>query len=53
VVWTLAGRDFVCLEPWTCPADALNSGASLLELAPGGKRSLSVELEYQAGQELV
>jgi galactose mutarotase-like enzyme len=46
VVWTLAGRDFVCVEPWTCPADALNTGASLLEVPPGGKRSLWVELEY-------
>jgi galactose mutarotase-like enzyme len=30
VVWTLAGRDFVCLEPWTAPANALNTGADLL-----------------------
>jgi galactose mutarotase-like enzyme len=49
VVWTLAGRDFVCLEPWTCPADALNTGESLLELAPGARRSLRVELAYTAG----
>ncbi len=48
VVWTLAGRDFVCVEPWTAPADALNTGESLLELAPGRKRSLRVELEYRA-----
>jgi galactose mutarotase-like enzyme len=48
VVWTLAGRDFVCVEPWTSPADALNTGESLIELAPGGKRSLRVELEYLA-----
>ncbi|HEY3821447.1 MAG TPA: galactose mutarotase [Polyangiaceae bacterium] len=48
VVWTLAGRDFVCVEPWTAPADALNSGESLIELAPGAKRSLWVELAYAA-----
>jgi galactose mutarotase-like enzyme len=30
VVWTLEGRDFVCLEPWTAPANALNTGADLL-----------------------
>ena len=48
VVWTLAGRDFVCVEPWTAPADALNTGESLIELAPGGKRSLRVELAYLA-----
>jgi galactose mutarotase-like enzyme len=26
VVWTLRGRDFVCVEPWTAPANALNDG---------------------------
>jgi galactose mutarotase-like enzyme len=46
VVWTLAGRDFVCLEPWTAPADALNTGASLIELAPGARRELTIELAY-------
>ena len=29
VIWTLAGKDFVCLEPWTCPGDALNTGDRL------------------------
>jgi galactose mutarotase-like enzyme len=48
VVWTLAARDFVCLEPWTAPADALNTGESLIELPPKARRSLWVELEYQA-----
>jgi galactose mutarotase-like enzyme len=48
VVWTLAGRDFVCVEPWTAPADALNTGEGLIELTPGAKRSLWVELKYVA-----
>jgi len=47
VVWTLAGRDFVCVEPWSAPADALNSGESLLELAPGARRLLWIEMEYE------
>lgn len=29
VVWTLKGKDFVCLEPWSCFADALNTGVGL------------------------
>jgi galactose mutarotase-like enzyme len=45
VVWTLAGKDFVCVEPWTSPADALNSGEGLLELPSGRRRSLWVEFE--------
>jgi galactose mutarotase-like enzyme len=30
VVWTLRGKDFVCVEPWTAPANALNQGKALL-----------------------
>jgi galactose mutarotase-like enzyme len=44
VVWTLAGRDFVCLEPWTCPGDALNSGDRLMLLDPGQSRELWLEI---------
>ncbi len=47
VVWTVAGKDFVCVEPWTCPGNALNSGKSLMTLAPG--QSKTVFVEYQAG----
>lgn len=43
VVWTLRGKGFVCLEPWTCPGNALNTGDRLIELAPGASRSLWVE----------
>ena len=28
-VWTLPGRDFVCVEPWTRPSDAVNRGEAL------------------------
>ena len=34
VVWTLPGRDFVCVEPWTCPGNALNTRTDLWELDP-------------------
>jgi galactose mutarotase-like enzyme len=44
VVWTLAGRDFVCLEPWTCPGNALNTGEKLLSLAPGASQRLTLEI---------
>ncbi len=45
VVWTLAGRDFVCLEPWTCPGNALNTSDRLLTLAPAEVRTLWLEIE--------
>lgn len=44
VVWTVEGKDFVCLEPWTCPGNALNSDdASLLVLAKDETKTLWVE----------
>lgn len=35
VVWTLRGRDFVCVEPWTAPAGALETGTGLRHLPTG------------------
>jgi galactose mutarotase-like enzyme len=44
VVWTLAGKDFVCLEPWTAAANALNTGEKLLALAPGESTTQTVTI---------
>ncbi len=44
VVWTLAGRDFVCLEPWSCPGNAINTGDRVLTLAPNATRTLWLEI---------
>lgn len=46
VVWTLAGKDFVCLEPWTCPANALNNQDRLIALEPGQTRQLWMQIEF-------
>ena len=35
VLWTLAMKDFVCVEPWSGPADALNTGIGLRTVEPG------------------
>ena len=29
VVWTVRGKDYVCVEPWTAPGDALNQGKAV------------------------
>lgn len=47
VIWTQAGKDFVCLEPWTAPADALNTGEGLTELAPGASKTLNVTIAVE------
>jgi galactose mutarotase-like enzyme len=44
VVWTVAGKDFVCVEPWTAPGNALNSGDRLLWLASGEARELWIRI---------
>lgn len=45
VLWTLPERPFVCVEPWTSPGNALNTGTDLLELAPGAARRLSLSIQ--------
>ena len=36
VFWTVKGKDFYCLEPWTGPRNAINTGESLLHVPAGG-----------------
>lgn len=45
VIWTVAGKDYVCLEPWTAPAGALATGDGLLEVAPGASRTITLAIE--------
>lgn len=35
VFWTLKEKDFVCLEPWSAPRNAINIGKPLIRLNPG------------------
>ena len=34
VFWTLQDKDYICLEPWTAPRNALNTGEGLIHLDP-------------------
>lgn len=47
VIWTVPDKDFVCLEPWTAAADALNTGEDLLVLEPGASRTLEVSFTLE------
>lgn len=47
VIWTVAGKDFVCVEPWTSPGNALNTGEDLLVLDPGQTRDLWTEIALE------
>lgn len=35
VVWSLSLKDFICVEPWSGPADAINTGTGLITIEPG------------------
>jgi len=45
VFWTVKGKDYYCLEPWSAPRNALNTGEHLLQLEPGASLETSVSLK--------
>jgi len=44
VFWTLKGKDFYCLEPWSGPRNAINTGENLTVLEPGATKSSTIRL---------
>jgi galactose mutarotase-like enzyme len=46
VFWTVEGKDFYCLEPWTAPRNSLNTGIDLLHVAPG--QTLTTNVTFTA-----
>ena len=48
VVWAIAGKPYVCLEPWTSPGNALNTQQRLVELPGGASHHYWVEIRYDA-----
>lgn len=44
VFWTIKGKEFYCLEPWSAPRNALNTGDRLLHLDPGASLELVFRL---------
>ena len=44
VFWTVKGKDFYCLEPWSAPRNALNTGEHLTHLEPGASCETLVQL---------
>lgn len=47
VLWTLRGKDFVCVEPWSAPGDALNTGERLRVVAPGARAEVTMTLAWR------
>ncbi len=44
VFWTVQGKGYYCLEPWTGPRNAMNSGDSLLLISPQQTLETSVRM---------
>ncbi|NJL01468.1 MAG: aldose epimerase [Spirulinaceae cyanobacterium SM2_1_0] len=44
VFWTVKGKDYCCLEPWSAPRNALNTGEQLSTLGPGSSCEARVEM---------
>ncbi len=47
VFWAVKGKDFYCLEPWSAPRNALNTGEDLLQVAP--QSSLETQVKFTIG----
>jgi galactose mutarotase-like enzyme len=47
--WTVKGKDFYCLEPWTGPRNAMNTGDHLLTVAPGETLETVITLTAEVG----
>lgn len=44
VFWTIKGKDFYCLEPWSAPRNSLNTDEHLIVLESGASYTTSVRL---------
>jgi galactose mutarotase-like enzyme len=44
VFWTVKGKDFYCLEPWSAPRNAINTGDRLTHLQPGASLETLVRI---------
>jgi len=44
VFWTVQGKDYICLEPWSAPRNSLNTGENLTTLEPGTSKEAVVEM---------
>lgn len=44
VFWTVKGKNYYCLEPWTGPRNALNTGENIIQLEPGASLKTLVGL---------
>ncbi|PAX51145.1 aldose epimerase family protein [Brunnivagina elsteri] len=44
VFWTVKGKEFYCIEPWSAARNSLNTGKNLTVIEPGDNFSTSIKL---------
>ena len=44
VFWTVKGKDFICVEPWSAPRNGINTGEQITILEPGASCKADVEM---------
>lgn len=44
VFWTVKRKDYICLEPWSAPRNALNTGENLIYIQPGETKEAFIEM---------
>jgi galactose mutarotase-like enzyme len=47
VIWTLKGKNFICVEPWMASTDALNTKEDLVYIQPGQEMKCNVAYEVE------
>ncbi len=47
VFWTVKGKEYYCLEPWSAPRNALNTGDRLIRLDAGSRLETGVRLSAE------
>ncbi|GMA60511.1 aldose epimerase [Alicyclobacillus fastidiosus] len=48
VLWSVAGRDFICVEPWMAKNQAFNTGEGLVYVEPGAELRTHVSIRRQS-----
>ncbi|MEM8777804.1 MAG: aldose epimerase [Cyanobacteria bacterium P01_G01_bin.49] len=48
VFWTVKGKDYVCLEPWSAPRNAITTGEQLTQLEPGATCEAMVDMTVES-----
>jgi len=44
VFWTVKGKDFICVEPWTAARNSLNTGENLLFIEPNSTIEMQISM---------